>query len=282
MFCRRSRCGRNRRPRRGCSEKKKKHDQLKQEWWAGFQAASAEWEALRASLPERQAQADRQHNEIEERRVELLGAERERYNAECRLREAEVAEHNGEIDALIAGLGYGVTEAVEEYVDIVLANSVYPDAFEVTHQAEFDGSTSEALIRAVTPAPDAVPAVKSYRWVKANDEIVGSPATKKDINERYGDALAQVALRTLHEVFEADRRGIIQTVALQVGPATKDPATGLDRFFPLVAVSASRDQFTAFDLTGVVPSATLELLGAATSKNPAGLVVVDPGGVRRS
>ncbi|MCX2845406.1 hypothetical protein ACTHQN_10275 [Curtobacterium flaccumfaciens] len=267
---------------KGMFGKKKKHDQLKQEWWAGFQAASAEWEALRASLPERQAQADRQHNEIEQRRVELLGAERERYNAECRLREAEVAEHNGEIDALIAGLGYGVTEAVEEYVDIVLANSVYPDAFEVTHQAEFDGSTSEALIRAVTPAPDAVPAVKSYRWVKANDEIVGSPATKKDINERYGDALAQVALRTLHEVFEADRRGIIQTVALQVGPATKDPATGLDRFFPLVAVSASRDQFTAFDLTGVVPSATLELLGAATSKNPAGLVVVDPGGVRRS
>ncbi|TDN46408.1 restriction system protein [Curtobacterium flaccumfaciens] len=214
--------------------------------------------------------------------MELLRAERERYDAECRLREAEVAEHNGEIDALIAGLGYGVTEAVEEYVDIVLANSVYPDTFEVTHQAEFDASTSEVLLRAIVPAPDAVPGVKSYRWVKATDDIVGSPATKKDINERYGDALAQVALRTLHEVFEADRRGIIQTVGLQVGPATKDPATGLDRFFPLVAVSASRDQFTQFDLGAVVPAATLDLLGAATSKNPAALTVVDPSGVRRS
>lgn len=245
-------------------------------------AASAEWEALRSSLPERQAEANRQHDAVEQRRVELLRAERERYDAECRLREAEVAEHNGEIDALIAGLGYGVTEAVEEYVDIVLANSVYPDTFEVTHQAEFDASTSEVLLRAIVPAPDAVPGVKSYRWVKATDDIVGSPATKKDINERYGDALAQVALRTLHEVFEADRRGIIQTVGLQVGPATKDPATGLDRFFPLVAVSASRDQFTQFDLGAVVPAATLDLLGAATSKNPAALTVVDPSGVRRS
>ncbi|KTR19373.1 hypothetical protein NS330_08535 [Curtobacterium citreum] len=132
------------------------------------------------------------------------------------------------------------------------------------------------------PAPETIPTVKAYRWVKASDEIVGSPLTKKDQTERYGDALAQVALRTLHEVFEADRRGIVQSISLEVGPATKDPATGLDRFFPLVAVGASREHFTGFDLSAVVPSSTLQHLGAAISKNPLSLSVVDPGGVRRS
>lgn len=267
---------------KGLFGKKKKHDQAKQEWWAGYQSAMVHWEQERTSLPARQAEADQRYEAVERRRTELLTAERERYAAECKLREAEVGEHNGEIDALIAGLGYGVTEAVQEYVDIVLANSVYPESFEVRHEAEFDPGSAELLLRAVVPAPDQLPTVKAYRYVKATDEIVGSPSTKKDLNDRYSDALAQVALRTLHEVFEADRRGVVHSVSLEVGPATKDPATGLDRFFPLVAVGAGRAQFMEFDLGAVVPAATLGLLGAAVSKSPMALAVVDPSGVRRS
>ena len=53
----------------------------------------------------------------------------------------------------------------------------------------------ELLLRAVVPAPDQLPTVKAYRYVKASDEIVGSPSTKKDLNDRYSDALAQVALQ---------------------------------------------------------------------------------------
>ncbi len=267
---------------KGLFGKRKKHEELKQEAWAAFQAHGAEWERLRDSLPARQADADRQHDALEHRRREQLEVERGRYQATCEARQREVDEHNAEIDALIAGLGYGVPEAVQEYLDIVLANSVYPEDFEVRHEATFDAASGEAAIRAVVPAPELLPAVKAYRWVKASDEIVGAALTKKDQNERYGDALAQVALRTLHEVFEADRRGVVRSIALEVGPATKDPATGLDRFFPLVAVGASRDHFVEFDLASVVPTATLQHLGAAISKNPIALTVVDPGGVRRS
>ncbi|GGL73380.1 hypothetical protein GCM10009706_09620 [Curtobacterium citreum] len=267
---------------KGLFGKRKKHEELKQEAWATFQANGAEWERLRDSLPGRQAEADRQYEGLEQRRRDQLAAERRRYEAACNVRQRDVDEHNAEIDALIAGLGYGVPEAVQEYLDIVLANSIYPEDFEVRHEASFDAASSEARIRAVVPAPETIPTVKAYRWVKASDEIVGSPLTKKDQTERYGDALAQVALRTLHEVFEADRRGIVQSISLEVGPATKDPATGLDRFFPLVAVGASREHFTGFDLSAVVPSSTLQHLGAAISKNPLSLSVVDPGGVRRS
>ncbi|PYY33736.1 hypothetical protein DEJ32_15770 [Curtobacterium sp. MCPF17_046] len=267
---------------KGLFGKRKKHDELKQEWWVGFQRATAEWEALRDALPQRQAEADRQYAQLEDRRKDQLAAERRRYDAACRVREKEVDEHNAEIETLIAGLGYGVPEAVQDYLDIVLANSVYPEDFEVRHEASFDSDAAEARIRAVVPAPDALPTAKAFRWVKASDEIAETSLTKKDQTDRYSDALAQVALRTLHEVFEADRRGVIRSIALEVGPATKDPATGRDKFFPLVAVGASRDRFMEFELSAVVPSATLQLLGAAVSKSPLTLAVVDAGGVRRS
>jgi restriction system protein len=267
---------------KGMFGKRKKHDELKQEWWAGFQRATAEWERLRDAMPQRQAEADRQYEALEQRRKDQLATERRRYDATCRIREKDVDEHNGEIDALIAGLGYGVPDAVQEYLDIVLANSVYPEDFEVRHEATFDSDGAEARIRAIVPAPEALPTAKTYRWVKASDEIVATALTKKDQTDRYSDAIAQVALRTLHEVFEADRRGVIRSIALEVGPATKDPATGLDSFFPLVAVGASRTRFMEFELSSVVPSATLQLLGAVVSKSPLTLAVVDAGGVRRS
>jgi restriction system protein len=82
-------------------------------------------------------------------------------------------------------------------------------------------------------------------------------------------------VRTLHEIFEADRAGKIQTITLHVATETKDPATGLERRVAFVGVGAERDSFMTFDLHNVVPAATLEHLGAAVSKNPYELVGID-------
>jgi hypothetical protein len=67
----------------------------------------------------------RAHARDEERRQEQLEAEKARYAKECEAREAEIAERNAAVDKLAAELGYGVVEAVEEYVSIVMSQSVY-------------------------------------------------------------------------------------------------------------------------------------------------------------
>ena len=100
-------------------------------------------------------------------------------------------------------------------------------------------------------------------------------ATKADLKGRYAGAVHQVALRTLHEVFEADRAGQIQTIALTVSTEATDPATGREKRTELVAVGADRESFLSFDLHNVVPDATLKHLGASLSKNPYELVAID-------
>jgi restriction system protein len=84
------------------------------------------------------------------------------------------------------------------------------------------------------------------------------------------------------EVFEADRRGLIRWISLEVGTETIDPATGVETYIPFVAVGADRDTFTSLNLAAVVPVETLQHLGAALSKNPAGLVPADVKGIRKS
>ncbi len=71
---------------------------------------------------------------------------------ECEAREAEVAQANEKLDALIAGLAAGEHGAVQEYVGIVLGNSVYPEILAVEHDYEFDPETRE-LTLTVTDLP---------------------------------------------------------------------------------------------------------------------------------
>lgn len=117
--------------------------------------------------------------------------------------------------------------------------------------------------------------VKEYKYVKAKDEISSTALPVKAQKDRYAGAVTQVALRTLHEIFEADRGGKIYSIALMVGTEALSPATGLRETVPLVLVAADRQTFTRFDLSNVVPQATLEHLGAAVSKSPFDLVPAD-------
>jgi len=218
----------------------------------------------------------------ETNRLNRLSAERARYAKECEAREAEVAEQNNRLDELIANLGYGTADAVQEYVSIVLSNSVYPDHFPVSHEFVFEPSSAELRLQVQIPGPDAVPSTKAFKYTRATDEITSSELSQKQCRDRYASAIHQVALRSFHEVFESDRRGLIKTISLEVGTSTIDPATGLRAYIPFVIAAAERDTFMTFDLSAVVPALTLARLGAAVSKNPFALVPAERAGVRRA
>lgn len=191
----------------------------------------------------------------------------------------EVEQHNQALDTLIADLGYGEPHAVAEYVEIVLGNSVYPSCFPVESTGEFHGAEGELEIKTLVPEPSTLSDVKAYRYNKAKDEIVSSSLSAKAQRDRYSEAIWKVALRTLHEVFESDRRGIIRTVSLQVGARAASPATGVVEYIPFVAVGAKRDSFMEIELENVVPLETLKFLGASLSRNPFALVAADVRGI---
>lgn len=269
-------------PPTGLFGRKQKMAEAQAQAEADFARARAWWEEEMRRLPGRRQELASQHAAAEETRKQALTAERARYEAECAEREQEVADHNADLDQFIANLGYGSVEAVQEYVGIVLANSVYPEGFTVEHEAQFAPETAELSLRVLIPEPSTIPTIKSYRYVRASDEITPVAWSQKDAKDRYLGIVQQVALRSLHEVFEADRRGLIQSIALEVGTQTTDPATGKRAYIPFLAVGTSREVFSEIDLSAVVPAATLEYLGASVSKNPLGLVAANTEGVRRS
>src|SRR5665648_147561 len=264
---------------RGLLRGSKKHEQAVAEATAAHEHAVVEWRSALVEAESARKAAASQHGDMEAKRVAALEAERARYATECSAREAAAAEHNKAIDTLIADLGYGAVHAVQEYVSIVLSNSVYPARFPVEHDSEFDAATAELRLRVLVPGPDKVSTTGAYKYTKSSDEITATSLSQKACKERYANAVLQVALRSMHEVFEADRRGLIKTISLQVGTETVDPATGRERYIPFVAAGAERDSFLALNLSNVVPAATLSHLGAVVSKSPYDLVAVDASGI---
>jgi restriction system protein len=230
----------------------------------------------------RRKEAADAHERAEAERLASLKAARTRYSEQCAIREAEASKRNKELDELKVNLGYGTAQAVQEYVSVVLANSVYPEHFSVTHEFQFESSSAELTLRVLVPGPDKVPAIKAYKYTKATDEVITTALSTKICRDRYAAAVHQVTLRSIHEVFESDRRGLIKTISLQVGAEMIDPATGRETYVPFVVVGAEREQFLEFDLSAVIPALTLERLGAAISKDPYALAAADTSGVRRS
>ena len=261
--------------------KKKYTEAIANAQWAHEQAL-AEWRSACRNILAVRQKAEETHVREESRRLDTLKAERERYAQECAVRELEAIDSNKRLDELITNLGYGTVDAIQEYVSIVLSNSVYPDHFQVAHEFQFDPSTAELHLRVLVPGPSDMPKIKVYKYTKATDEITSTAMSQKECRDRYASAIHQVALRSFHEVFESDRRGLIKTISLEVGTNTIDPATGQRTYVPFVIAGAERESFLAFDLSAVVPALTLGRLGAAVSKNPFDLVAVERTGIRRS
>lgn len=247
-----------------------------------YEQAHAKWRTEVKLMPARRQAALDAYTQAEAERVAALQAARTQYAEESAAREAEVTAQNKRLDTLIANLGYGTPEAVEEYISIVLSNSVYPEHFTVTHEFEFEPRSAELKLRALVPGPDTIPKIKAYKYAKSTDEISATSLSQKVCRDRYVSAVQQIALRSLHEVFESDRRGLISTISLTVGTETVDPATGRQSYIPFVVVGAERESFLKINLAAVTPGRTLDYLGAAVSKNPYGLVAAEASGVRRS
>jgi restriction system protein len=254
---------------------RKKHETEVERVRAEHERATQQWQAYNTTLYSAHVAELERRTMAEQARLAKLAEAHADYQEQCRQRESDAEARNQELAKLINDLAFDVESAIQEYVSIVLSKSAYPDAFPVAHEHDFDLATRELTLTVTVPTPSSIPAVKAYRYVKANDEITATALPIKAQKDRYAGAVFQTALRTLHEIFEADRGAKIHSIALTVAAETPSAATGRMESVPLVILAADRETFATFNLTNVVPSATLDHLGAAVSKSPFDLTPAD-------
>ena len=217
------------------------------------------------------------HAEAEMQRQQRLEEARVAHAAKVAENRRRVEEQHAEIEQLKSGLAARSPEAVAAYFALVLDRSEYPEDFPCSSEVTYEPGSKQLLVDLELPPFDIVPEVGSYRYVKAKDEITESPRSGKERRALYASVIAQTALRTLHEVFSADKPWqAVDTVVFSGYVNGIDRGTGRPARPCLVSVRASPDFSTSFDLQHVDPAACLRALRGALSKSPEELIPVEP------
>ena len=216
------------------------------------------------------------YDERERQREQALAEARQAHEAAIENVKARAQAQNEEVDEFRARFEADDPAAIVEYFSLVLDHSGYPEGFPTKYRMAFVPESKQLVVEFELPPLTVIPQVKQHRYVRARDVIEESPRPATQVKALYASVVAQTTIRTLHELFEADRGSKLETVVFNGYVDTIDPATGKPVSPHLVTVRASRDIFLQLDLRNVEPLACLKGLNASVSKSPSELLPVRP------
>ena len=166
--------------------------------------------------------------------------------------------------------------AIEEYCDLVLANSQYPDYFPKNWILEYRQDNRISVVEYELPAPDQLPTVESYKYIKSRDELSEKVLTQAARKNLYDSVIYQICIRTIHELFEADVINALEAVGFNGLVTNTNPATGIKETKLIISVVANKDQFMTFDLSQVDPKATFKHMKGISAVSLIDLTPIPP------
>src|ERR1039458_10235755 len=187
-----------------------------------------------------QSQADYQHREAQRHRQIAEARRAHAHRLASAQREAD--NHNSHIDQLEAGLSENDRHAVSEYIQTVLDRSPYPSRFPAQRSAGYVPESSLLAVEWYLPLVDVVPKYKAYRHIKTRKVVEPTPRPVPEIRQIYQGAIAQIALRTLREIFDSTSEEMISTVVFNGRVHDIDALTGQKIQPHLITMRATRQK----------------------------------------
>ena len=201
----------------------------------------------------------------------------QQYEREKAMYDAEAQRRNSEIDQFQTEYLAKEAEAVIAYSEMVLTRSEYPvEGFAQKFRIAYRPESSELVVEYDLPEVSIIPEEAEYRYFKTKDTIESKPRKPAEIKQVYRDMIASIALRTLHELFEADQADALALITFNGMVDTHDPASGREVRVPVVSVRAPKGDFLELRLEKVDKVACLRNLGAQVSGRPDELQAIRP------
>jgi restriction system protein len=238
--------------------------------------ARRKYEESLASAEAAFAQATAGWERQEETRKERLLALHKEHEASKAAIKKKVEARDQEVEELHRAYIAGEAESIVTYNSMVLERSEYPEEFPQEFNLAYVPESKQLVIEYELPPPSIVPSVLECKYQKAKDEIVEKPRKPAEIKALYQDMVASIALRTLHEIFEADQGSHVDCICLNGFVQTVDPATGKDVRPHLISVRTTKEAFSQVDLARVDKLVCLRNLGAQVSPRPSEAQPIKP------
>jgi restriction system protein len=189
--------------------------------------------------------------------LERWRAEAEDFEAEARL----------EVEEMRRQYLSGHPPAVVLYLTEVLEGSAYPEFCPREFEMDYNPETRMLLVDYLLPGPECVPRTKEVTYIQKRDEFVEKTLSQTAHAALYDNLIYQIALRTIHELCDADSGEVLAAVVFNGWVRSIDPATGKEGRPCILSLQAGRDEFLGLELTNVEPKACFKALkGVAGSR----------------
>ena len=198
--------------------------------------------------------------ELEQRASEFYRERLLQWTQEKQAFQERQAAHNASIDVFRKSFETGEVEAIERYTRMILDRSEYPEEMPRDFAVQYRPDEKLIIVDYRLPNPHEVPRIERYRFNASKRRIEEVEMSQREFKSFYEEILCQIALRTIHEIFESDYPGHASEVVFNGWVETVDPATGRDTLRYVLSVRAEREQFSQFDLSRVEPRATIRAL----------------------
>lgn len=241
-----------------------------------YEKAMAEHQAAVQLEDERYQSRLKKHEiacaEIDEKHATAM----EKHQAEVAHHTAEVEAHNLAVDHLKARWVDGDPDAVVEHACLVLDASEYPSWINTSYQLQYDVGEKLMKVQFLLPSLDTVDIPKSVRFVKSTGELKETSRPKRE-QQGYFDSLCyQIALRTVHELFEADTANNIVNILFNGVVDGVDPATGKEAQTTIMSAVFDRRSFEEVNLAKVDAKVCFKSFNGVSAASLAGLAPVAP------
>lgn len=156
---------------------------------------------------------------------------------------------------------------IRDYCEMVLSNSEYPDFFPKAYELDYNAETRTLVVDYSLPPPGALPTLVEVKSTASRGDLAERHLTAPQAAKLYDELLYQVALRTVHELFEADIAAALDAIAFNGYVRSIDKATGIEVNPCVLSLQVCRDEFKKTNLALVDPKACFkQLKGVGSSK----------------
>ena len=138
----------------------------------------------------------------------------------------EQDEYNKKIDEMKEAYFNLNEDSVVEYCEMVLENSVYPESFPKSFELEYSSETKILIVEYQLPSIECFPTLKEVKYLTSKKELKETHLTENQVTKMFDGAMYKIALRTMHELFEADRAKAIEAVSFNGWVNAINKATG--------------------------------------------------------
>jgi restriction system protein len=189
------------------------------------------------------------------------------WNEERQRYREELARENQEVDQLRDRYLSKASDAVIGYCERVLSRSDYPSCVPREFDFELNSETGMLIINSKLPAPEDLPTLAEVKYVQTTDTFKEVFLSENQNAKLYDDLIYQIALRTLHELFQSDSAKAISTIVFNGIVNSTDKSTGNEVTACILSVQSSQEPFLAINLAKVEPKSCFrQLKGVGSSK----------------